>query len=32
MELVLLTNSPVGNPAQFFRDKITNIYTANIKA
>ena len=31
MELVLLTNSPVGNPAQFFRDKITNIYTANIK-
>jgi CubicO group peptidase (beta-lactamase class C family) len=31
MELVLLTNSPVGSPAQFFRDKITNIYVANIK-
>jgi CubicO group peptidase (beta-lactamase class C family) len=31
MELVLLTNSPVGNPAQFFRDKITNLYIANIK-
>ncbi|HEY5197576.1 MAG TPA: serine hydrolase domain-containing protein [Solirubrobacteraceae bacterium] len=32
MELVLLTNSPVGSPGQFFRDVVTNIYLANIKA
>lgn len=31
MELVVFANSPVGNPAQFFRDTVTNIYTANIK-
>jgi CubicO group peptidase (beta-lactamase class C family) len=31
MELVVLTNSPVGSPAQFFRDVVTNIYVANIK-
>ena len=30
MELVVLTNSPVSNPGQFFRDIVTNIYTANI--
>ncbi|HEU0317903.1 MAG TPA: serine hydrolase domain-containing protein [Solirubrobacteraceae bacterium] len=32
MELVLLTNSPVGSPAQFFRDVVTSIHLANIKA
>jgi hypothetical protein len=31
MELVVLTNSPVGSPGQFFRDLVTNIYLANIK-
>jgi CubicO group peptidase (beta-lactamase class C family) len=31
MELVVLANSPVGNPAQFFRDVVTNLYLANIK-
>ncbi|HWH10204.1 MAG TPA: serine hydrolase domain-containing protein [Solirubrobacteraceae bacterium] len=32
MELVVLTNSPVGSPGQFFRDVVTKIYLANIKA
>jgi len=32
MELVVLTNSPVGSPGQFFRDLVTNRYVANIKA
>jgi hypothetical protein len=31
MELVVLANSPIGAPAQFFRDVVTNIYVANIK-
>ena len=31
MELVVLANSPIGSPAQFFRDVVTNIYLANIK-
>ena len=31
MELVVLTNSPVGSPEQFFRTVVTNIYLANIK-
>ncbi len=31
MELVVLTNSPVGSPGQFFRDVVTNTYVANIK-
>jgi CubicO group peptidase (beta-lactamase class C family) len=31
MELVVLANSPIGSPAQFFRDFVTNIYMANIK-
>jgi len=31
MELVVLANSPIGSPAQFFRDVVTNIYVANIK-
>src|SRR5215469_7604729 len=30
MELVVLANSPIGNPGQFFRDVVTNIYLANI--
>jgi CubicO group peptidase (beta-lactamase class C family) len=32
MELVVLTNSPVGSPAKFFRDIVTDLYLANIKA
>lgn len=32
MELVVLTNSPVGSPAKFFRDVVTDLYVANIKA
>jgi len=31
MELVVLANSPIGSPAQFFRDVVTSIYLANIK-
>jgi hypothetical protein len=31
MELVVLANSPVGNPGQFFRDVVTNIYLDNIQ-
>jgi CubicO group peptidase (beta-lactamase class C family) len=31
MEMVVLANSPIGAPAQFFRDVVTNIYVANIK-
>ena len=31
MEMVVLANSPIGNPAQFFRDFVTNIYMTNIK-
>ena len=31
MELVVLTNSPVGNPEKFFRDVVTQIYVDNIK-
>jgi CubicO group peptidase (beta-lactamase class C family) len=30
MELVVLANSPIGTPAQFFRDVVTNIYLDNI--
>ena len=30
MELVVLANSPIGAPAQFFRDVVTNIYLDNI--
>lgn len=32
MELVVLTNSPIGSTAKFFRDVVTSIYLANIKA
>jgi CubicO group peptidase (beta-lactamase class C family) len=32
MELVVLTNSPVGAPAQSFRDTVTKLYLANVKA
>lgn len=31
MEMVVLTNSPVGKPAIFFRDYVTNIYLNAIK-
>jgi CubicO group peptidase (beta-lactamase class C family) len=31
MELVVLANSPVGNPGKFFRDVVTNLYLANVK-
>jgi CubicO group peptidase (beta-lactamase class C family) len=31
MELVVLTNSPVGSPAKFFREVVTNLYLANVK-
>ena len=31
MELIVLANSPIGSPAQFFRDVVTNLYLANIK-
>ncbi len=30
MELVVLANSPIGDPGQFFRDVVTNIYLDNI--
>lgn len=30
MELVVMANSPIGNPGQFFRDVVTNIYLENI--
>ena len=30
MELVVLANSPIGNPGQFFRDVVTNLYLDNI--
>jgi hypothetical protein len=30
MELVVLANSPIGNPGQFFRDVVTKIYLDNI--
>jgi hypothetical protein len=30
MELVVFANSPIGNPGQFFRDVVTNIYLDNI--
>ena len=30
MELVVLANSPIGSPGQFFRDVVTNIYLDNI--
>ena len=32
MEMVVLANSPIGAPAQFFRDVVTNVYLANIKS
>jgi hypothetical protein len=32
MELLVLANSPVGSPGKFFRDVVTNLYVANIKA
>ncbi|MDQ1472981.1 MAG: hypothetical protein QOJ99_4461 [Bryobacterales bacterium] len=32
MELVVLTNSPIGAGNQFFRDVVTNLITANIKS
>ena len=31
MEMVVLANSPIGSPPQFFRDLVTNLYMANIK-
>src|SRR5215472_2123106 len=31
MELVVLANSPIGNPGKFFRDVVTQIYVDNIK-
>lgn len=31
MELVVLTNSPVGSPAKFFRGVVDSIYLANLK-
>jgi len=30
MELVVLANSPIGFPGQFFRDVVTNLYTSHI--
>lgn len=30
MELVVLANSPIGNPGKFFRDVVTNLYLNNI--
>jgi len=30
MELVVLANSPIGNPGQFFRDVVTKLYVDNI--
>ena len=32
MELVVLANSPVGSPGQFFRDVVTKTYLAKIKS
>jgi hypothetical protein len=32
MELVVLANSPVGSPGQFFRDVVTKNYLAKIKS
>lgn len=31
MELVVLANSPLGSPAEYFRDAVTNIYVDNIR-
>ena len=31
MELVILANSPLGSPAEFFRDAVTSIYVDNIR-
>ena len=31
MELVVLANSPVGNPEKFFRDVVTQLYVDHIK-
>jgi CubicO group peptidase (beta-lactamase class C family) len=31
MELVVLANSPLGSPAEFFRDAVTNTYVDNIR-
>ena len=31
MELVVLTNSPVGSPPRFFRKVVSDLYLANIK-
>jgi hypothetical protein len=31
MELVVLANSPIGNPEKFFRDVVTQVYVDNIK-
>ena len=31
MELVVLATSPLGSPAEFFRDAVTNIYVDNIR-
>ena len=31
MELVVMVNSPVGSPAKFFRDVVTNIYVDNVR-
>ncbi len=31
MELAVFASSPVASPEQFFRDKVTNLYLANIK-
>jgi len=30
MELVVLANSPIGDPGQFFRDIVTNLYVNNV--
>src|SRR5262249_41888392 len=32
MELVVLANSPIGKTGKFFRDVVTNIYSASIKS
>jgi len=31
MEMVILANSPLGSPAEFFRDVVTNIFVDNIR-
>jgi len=31
MELVVLANSPLSSPAEYFRDAVTNIYVDNIR-